>query len=138
MLFITYKQFIILSKIMYIYLLNIMNIMKYKAFVKTGETNLDPGEPGTDYLFYESRTHILPISELRDTSKISELADSAMVTVTKNGHSHLRILSESAYESLMDRLEFLEGCYAFYKMEQGKDGTPADEFIAELRAKHAL
>lgn len=114
-----------------------MYIMMSKTFGRSGEPSLDPGTPGKDYLFYESRMHIIPISELRDTSKVSELADSAMVTVTKNGHSHLRVFSEDAFEKLMDRLEFLENCYALQIAEKGAV-MDSDKFIEEARRRYGL
>ena len=38
----------------------------------------------------------------------------------------------------MDRLQFLEGCYAFARMEKGLDGTPAHDFLDELRERYRL
>ena len=100
--------------------------------------SLEPSEPGKDYLFYESNLRIIPISDMRDTSKVSELANDGMVCVTKNGYAHLRILSEDAYRKMMDRLVFLECVYGTENVLKGLEGKPVDQVLKEVRAKHGL
>ena len=96
------------------------------------------GEPDVGYLAYVANTSIIPMSELDDPSRLSDLADDSLVTVLKDGHARLRVFSEEAYEGLMDRLQFPEGCYAFARMEKGLDGTPAHDFLDELRERYRL
>ncbi len=103
------------------------------TLVREGEVVLDPGEPGMDYLFYESRLKILPITDMRDTSKISELAEKGLVCITKNGHGHLRIMSEAAYRNIMERLEFLECAYAIHNVEADVDGNSPNEAFENAR-----
>ena len=90
------------------------------------------------YMFYESRSHIVPISEMRDTSRMSSLAEDGMVCVTKNGYAHLRIMSERAYRDLMDRLEFLETVYSCERMKKGLDGETVEEAVANAKARNGL
>ena len=112
--------------------------MKTKILGREGELSLEPSEPGKDYLFYESNLRIIPISDMRDTSKVSELANDGMVCVTKNGYAHLRILSEDAYRKMMDRLVFLECIYGTENVLKGFEGKPVDQVLKEVRAKHGL
>ena len=121
------------------YILNmIMYIMKTKILGREGELNLDPGEPGKDYMFYESNLRIIPISDMRDTSKVSELANDGMVCVTKNGYAHLRILSEDAYRKMMDRLVFLECVYSTENVLKGLEGKTLDEALSNSRRRNGL
>ena len=123
---------------MYYILYKIICIMKTKILGREGELSLEPSEPGKDYLFYESNLRIIPISDMRDTSKVSELANDGMVCVTKNGYAHLRILSEDAYRKMMDRLVFLECVYGTENVLKGLEGKPVDQVLKEVRAKHGL
>lgn len=124
--------------VMYIIMGCVTYIMANRTLVREGEMVLDPGEPGRDYLFYESRLRILPITDMRDTSKISELAENGLVCITKNGYGHLRILSEAAYRNIMERLEFLENVYAAHNVETGVDGISIEEALKNARAHFDL
>ena len=123
---------------MYYILYKIICIMKTKILGREDELSLEPSEPGKDYLFYESNLRIIPISDMRDTSKVTELANDGMVCVTKNGYAHLRILSEDAYRKMMDRLVFLECVYGTENVLKGLEGKPVDQVLKEVRAKHGL
>lgn len=103
-----------------------------------GRVGSESAGTGMGYMFYESRSHIVPISEMRDTSRMSSLAEDGMVCVTKNGYAHLRILSEDAYRKMMDRLVFLECVYGTENVLKGLEGKPVDQVLKEVRAKHGL
>ena len=103
---------------------------------RAGEDEI--GEPDVGYLAYVANPRVIPMSELDDLARLSDLADDSLVTVLKDGRACLRVFSEEAYEGLMDRLEFLEGCYAFARMEKGLDGAPANDFVDELRERYRL
>ena len=54
--------------------------------------------------------HIIPITDLRDTNKITELcADNEPVFVTKNGYGSMVLMSMQAYEETLDAPYVLEG-----------------------------
>ena len=116
----------------------IMYNMKTKISGTDDGMDLEPDEPGKDYMFYESNLRIIPISDMRDTSKVSELANDGMVCVTKNGYAHLRILSEDAYRKMMDRLIFLECVYASENVLKGLEGKTLGEALSNARRRNGL
>ena len=116
----------------------IMYNMKTKISGTDDGMDLEPDEPGKDYMFYESNLRIIPISDMRDTSKVSELANDGMVCVTKNGYAHLRILSEDAYRKMIDRLVFLECVYSTENVLKGLEGKTLDEALSNARRRNGL
>ena len=122
---------------MYMSLYNIMANTEVPMYME-GRVGSESAGTGMGYMFYESRSHIVPISEMRDTSRMSSLAEDGMVCVTKNGYAHLRIMSERAYRDLMDRLEFLETVYSCERMKNGLDGETVEEAVANARARNGL
>jgi PHD/YefM family antitoxin component YafN of YafNO toxin-antitoxin module len=54
--------------------------------------------------------NILPISELKNTSEISELCETERepIYITKNGRGHLVIMTMNVYEEKMAKLELME------------------------------
>lgn len=82
--------------------------------------------------------NIIPIRDMRDTSKISEMchATDEPIFVTKNGYGDMVIMSISTYESHMARLKIhdkiMQGAQ---QAEEGKlvDG---DSAMASLRSKY--
>ena len=59
---------------------------------------------------------IIPIKELRDTNKISELCNSVNepIFVTKNGYGDMVVMSMAAYEERLSRLDM------YAKIMEGK------------------
>ena len=121
----------------YISLYNIMVNTEVPIYME-GRVGSESAGTSMRYMFYESRSHIVPISEMRDTSRMSSLAEDGMVCVTKNGYAHLRIMSEKAYRDLMDRLAFLETVYSCERMKKGLDGETVEEAVSNARARNGL
>ena len=83
---------------------------------------------------------IIPIKELKDTTKISELchASSEPIYITKNGYGDMVVMSMETYEATIRRdqinkeLEISER-----QVAEGKT-RPAKEALADLRVKYEL
>ncbi len=83
---------------------------------------------------------IIPIRDLRDTGKLSEMcsASAEPIFITKNGYGDMVIMSMSVYEQRMARLEMRE------KILEGKAQADAGKLIdgpsalKEIGAKHGL
>ena len=83
---------------------------------------------------------IIPIRDLRDTNKISELCNSTSepIFVTKNGYGDMVIMSIETYEETMERIKLHDDIMLGLKeLEEGKvvDGPTA---LKELKAKYGL
>ena len=83
---------------------------------------------------------IIPIRDLRDTGKLSELCNESRepIFITKNGYGDMVIMSMSVYEERMARLEMREKILAGRQQaEEGKllDGPAA---LAELEKKYGV
>ena len=83
---------------------------------------------------------ILPIKELRDTNKISDLCNESNepIFITKNGYGDMVIMSMKTYEEKMRRIEMYEAILLGVKdLEEGKiqDGPSA---LEELKKKYGL
>lgn len=82
---------------------------------------------------------IIPIKDLRDTNKISELCNSVNepIFVTKNGYGDMVVMSMAAYEERLARLE------THVKIMEGKaqadkgELTDGPAVIKKLRGKYA-
>ena len=82
---------------------------------------------------------IIPIRDLRDTTKISEMcnATNEPIFVTKNGYGDMVVMSMAAYEQRLAQAEM------YSKIMEGKaqadEGKLADgpAAMAKLRAKYA-
>ncbi len=82
---------------------------------------------------------IIPIRDLRDTTKISEMcnATNEPIFVTKNGYGDMVVMSMAAYEQRLAQAEM------YNKIMEGKaqadSGNLLDgqEAMAQLRAKYA-
>ena len=82
---------------------------------------------------------IIPIKDLRDTNKVSELCNSVNepIFVTKNGYGDMVVMSMAAYEEKLAKLDM------FSKIMEGKaqadDGELTDgaTAIKKLRGKYA-
>lgn len=82
--------------------------------------------------------HIIPIRDLRDTTKISELctASDEPIFVTKNGYGDMVIMSISAYERQLAAMDI------YRKISEGKAQADSGELndgeavMARLRQKY--
>ena len=82
---------------------------------------------------------IRPISDLRDTGKISELCykNHEPVFITKNGSGHLVVMSMDTYEKQMGLLDVYRKLGAAEKqVEQGIPLLSGDEVFKKLRTKY--
>lgn len=82
---------------------------------------------------------IRPISDLRDTGKISELCykNHEPVFITKNGSGHLVVMSMDTYEKQMGLLDVYRKLGAAEKqVEQGIPLLSGEEVFKKLRAKY--
>ena len=77
---------------------------------------------------------IIPIRDLRDTTKISELCNETKepIFITKNGYGDMVIMSIDTYEQYLARLEIHDRIVKALKdVDDGKLVT-AEEFMNEL------
>lgn len=83
---------------------------------------------------------IIPIKDLRDTTKISEMCNACdePVFVTKNGYGDMVIMSMATYENQLEQVEM------YKKIMEGKAQADNNQLIdgktalAELKNKYAL
>lgn len=81
---------------------------------------------------------IIPIRDLRDTTKISELcnATNEPIFVTKNGYGDMVVMSMAAYEQRLAQIDM------YSKIMEGKAQADSGELLegaatmAKLRAKY--
>ena len=82
---------------------------------------------------------IRPITDLRNTNEISELchARKEPVFITKNGYGDLVVMSNEAYEALVETAA-VDAAIAEAEAEYERDGQlhDAQEALASLRRKH--
>ena len=83
---------------------------------------------------------IIPIKELKDTTKISELchASSEPIYITKNGYGDMVVMSMETYEATIRRDQiYKELEISERQIAEGKT-RPAKEALADLRVKYEL
>lgn len=84
---------------------------------------------------------IRPISELRNTTEISELchAQKEPIFITKNGYGDLVVMSIETYDGLMDEIR-ADAAIAEAEAEYARDGVAYDarDILSTLRRKHNL
>ena len=83
---------------------------------------------------------IIPIKDLRDTNKISDLCNKSNepIFITKNGYGDMVVMSIKTYEEKLERIEMYESILnGLINVEEGKikDGPCA---LKELKAKYDL
>lgn len=78
-------------------------------------------------------TNILPISELRDTTTISDMVNEGPVFVTKNGHGHLVVISMDQYNAIEKRIADLELKNRYYESKLDGKSMSADRFFETIR-----
>ena len=83
---------------------------------------------------------IIPIKELKDTTKISELchASSEPIYITKNGYGDMVVMSMETYEATIRRDQiYKELEISERQVAEGKT-RPAKEALTDLRVKYEL
>ena len=83
---------------------------------------------------------ILPIKDLRDTNKISDLCNESNepIFITKNGYGDMVVMSIKTYEEKLERIEMYEAILeglANIEDEKVKNGIDA---LKELKNKYGL
>lgn len=83
---------------------------------------------------------IIPIKELKDTTKISELchASSEPIYITKNGYGDMVVMSMETYEATIRRAQIYKELEISEKQVAEGKTRPAKEALAELREKYDL
>lgn len=83
---------------------------------------------------------IIPIKELKDTTKISELchASSEPIYITKNGYGDMVVMSMETYEATMRRDQIYKELEISEKQVAEGKTRPAKEALADLRVKYEL
>ena len=83
---------------------------------------------------------IIPIKDLRDTNKISDLCNESNepIFVTKNGYGDMVIMSIKTYEEKLERIEMYEAILE--GLEDIKKGNVEDgpTVLKELHEKYGL
>ncbi len=83
---------------------------------------------------------IIPIKELKDTTRISELchASSEPIYITKNGYGDMVVMSMETYEATIRKDQiYKELEISERQVAEGKT-RPAKEALANLRVKYEL
>ena len=83
---------------------------------------------------------ILPIKELRDTNKISDLCNETNepIFITKNGYGDMVVMSIKTYEEKLERIQMYEAILdGIANIEDGKvkEGISS---LKELKSKYGL
>lgn len=83
---------------------------------------------------------IIPIKELKDTTKISELchASSEPIYITKNGYGDMVVMSMETYEATIRRDQIYKELEISEKQVAEGKTRPAKEALADLRVKCEL
>ena len=83
---------------------------------------------------------IIPIKDLKDTSKMSELCHSSNepVFITKNGYGDMVLMSMESYEEMEVRNKLYRTLELSEQQISKGDVVPAREAVAELRKKYGL
>lgn len=81
---------------------------------------------------------IIPIKELKDTTKISELchASSEPIYITKNGYGDMVVMSMETYEATIRRDQIYKELEISEKQVAEGKTRPAKEALADLRVKY--
>ena len=83
---------------------------------------------------------IIPIKELKDTTKISELchASSEPIYITKNGYGDMVVMSMETYEATIRRDQIYKELEISERQVAEGQTRPAKEALADLRVKYEL
>lgn len=82
---------------------------------------------------------IIPIKDLRDTNKISELCNSSdkPIFITKNGYGDMVIMSMSAYEKCLAQIEMYNQIMIGKNQADNGEILDGSMIMAELKQKYA-
>ena len=82
---------------------------------------------------------IIPIRDLRDTTKVSELcnASNEPIYVTKNGYGDMVIMSMAAYEKQLAQIEIYNRVMESRTQIANGEGIDGPTAMARLRKKYA-
>lgn len=120
---------------MYLILYIIMYVMENNDVAKK---RWEPRYPGDEFGLYWMEMRTVPVSDMDDASKISELAEKGPVCVMKDGKEYLVVLRADAFFGLKERIHYFEAAYAAERALQGKDCTPAENLEAEFKARYCI
>ena len=83
---------------------------------------------------------IIPIKDLRDTTKISEMCNSSSdpIFVTKNGYGDMVIMSMSVYEELYAKIEMYNKIQAAMTQVENGDIIDGPTATGILKEKYGL
>jgi len=77
-------------------------------------------------------TLIVPITEMRDTSKMFEMSENQPVFITKNGYGSRVLLNLEHYNRVKEILLDLELEERYQRSEKDDGNIEADEFLQRL------
>ena len=75
---------------------------------------------------------IVPITEMRNTSKMFEMSENQPVFITKNGYGSRVLLNLEHYNKIKDILLDLELEERYQRSEKDDGNVSADEFLQKL------
>ena len=83
---------------------------------------------------------IIPIRDLRDTGKLSELCSASRepIFITKNGYGDMVIMSMSVYEERMAQVEMREKILAGKAQADSGDLMDGPEAMKQIGNRHGL
>jgi len=83
---------------------------------------------------------IIPIKELKNTSKISERvhASENPIFITRNGYGDMVLMSIESYERQIKRLEMYEALDRAEREIASGQGIDAREHLADIKEKYGL
>ena len=83
---------------------------------------------------------ILPIKDLRDTNKISDLCNESNepIFITKNGYGDMVVMSIKTYEEKLERIEMYEAIIAGLEDEKAGRVIDGKNVLGELKSKYGL
>lgn len=84
--------------------------------------------------------HIIPIKELKDTSKISDLChtSSEPIYITKNGYGDMVVMSIEVYESMAKRDQIYKALEISEKQVAEGKTRSAEDALSSLRMKYEV
>lgn len=83
---------------------------------------------------------IIPIRDLRDTGKMSEMCSESRepIFITKNGYGDMVIMSMAVYEERMAQLEIREKILAGKAQADSGNLMEGPSAMEEIRARHGI
>ena len=83
---------------------------------------------------------IIPIRDLRDTGRVSELCNSSSepIFITKNGYGSMVIMSMAVYEERMAQLEMREKVLEGIAQAESGELVDGDEAMKTIKVRHGI